>query len=293
MPSADAPRPLHAPYAGRHAPFSIAMAPLDPADWLEFDGNRHAELAQKRAIFATGDAFRAAPDTEAAQTEALGLIEAHLVGRGILPAIERTSGPPLLDAALAVQDDLILMRQGEDGLWHLAAAALAFPSAWSLAEKFARPMDTIHADVPGWAGPMGMRVKRIFDALRPDQLVWRLNWSIQFGGGLRRPRSKHEASPPPDPAAPILLRVERQTLRKLPETGDLLFTVKVLLDPVDAFAAHPEGPQLAAALRRRLMELDAAQLSYKALTVERDRVVAALDRFAAVDEGLEPGAVAG
>jgi hypothetical protein len=45
---------------------------------------------------------------------------------------------PLKAAALLVQEDLILMRKGEDG-WRLAAGSLCFPSSWTLTEKFGRP----------------------------------------------------------------------------------------------------------------------------------------------------------
>ena len=182
-----------------------------------------------------------------------------------------------------VQDDLVLMRREPAG-WHLAAAALAFPSSWRLAEKFGRPMDTIHADVPGWAGPMAGRVARIFDALRRDAPVWRLNWSIQFGGGLRMALPKNAAGGAAPgrgdaPEGAPLVRVERQTLRRL-ACGDILFTIKVMLDPVDAFARHPDGARLAGALASQLAALTPDQLAYKGLTDERETLLARLTSMA-------------
>ncbi|WP_108660838.1 heme-dependent oxidative N-demethylase family protein [Acuticoccus kandeliae] len=277
-----APRPLHAPYAGRHRPFTIGMAPLAEADWIETDDRRAANLAEKAGIFAAHtDAYRAEPDMAAAEAEALALIAAHLAARGLGDgrAADWPDAPPLVRAAMMVQDDLVLMRRGADA-WRLASAALAFPSAWSLAEKFGRPMDTIHANVPGWAGPMGARVARIFDALQPDAIVWRLNWSLQFGGGLRMDTSKHEAAPREGSLDHLLVRVERQTLRKLPASGDILFTIKVMLDPVAALAAHPEGPRLARGLADQLAGLDADELAYKGLTLARERILARLDDLA-------------
>jgi len=283
MTGADAvsgPRPRHTPYAGRHRPFSIALAPLDPAAWLEIDENRGAELAERAAIFAAEpDAFMAAPDTLAAQTEAARRIAAFLAGRG-MTAASPPGLPPLLAAAHTVQEDLVLMRRRADGLWYLAAAALAYPSAWSLGDKFGRPMDTIHEDVPGWAGQMATRVHRIFDALRPDAPVWRLNWSIQSGGGLRDARSKHRPSPAPAADAMALIRVERQTLTRLPESDDILFTIKVCLDPIAALTAHPDGPRLAQALAAGLRGLTADQRVYKNLTRTADTIATRLDEIA-------------
>lgn len=280
-------RPFHAPWAGRHPPFTIAMSPLPEADWLEVDERRDADLAQKVAILAAEpDAFMAEPGTEDAQAEAAALVAQHLAVRGLgegRAADAPPDAPPLMRAALMVQDDLVLMRRGPDG-WRLAAASLSFPSSWSLTEKFGRPMDALHEDVPGWGGPMGTRVARIFDALKPGPPVWRLNWSLQFGGGLRMARSKHSAPPAEGPMDALLLRVERQTLRKL-GGGDILFTIKVLLDPVAALERHPDGPRLAAALSERLAALTPDQLAYKGLLRTRDAIRARLDAIAGPSGG--------
>jgi hypothetical protein len=277
------PRPLHAPYAGRHRPFTIALSPLDPADWLEVDDRREADLAEKAAILAAQpDVVMAEPGMAAAETEARDRIAAHLAARGLPGGPGAPGASPLVEAALMVQDDLVLMRRGPDG-WRLASAVLAFPSSWSLREKFGRPMDGIHAAVPGWAGPMGARVARIFDNLAPDAPVWRLNWSLQSGGGLREARPKEVVNhgPDRDPSAALLVRVERQTLVKLPVSGDILFTIKVMLDPVDALAGHPDGARLAAGLAEQLAGLDADQLAYKGLARTRGTVLARLRAVAA------------
>lgn len=279
MSTADRLRPLHAPYAGRHRPFTITLAPLDPSDWLEVDDRRDADLTQKAAVFAADpSAVRMEPGTEAAQVEVEALIEAHLSARGVRFARADRALPAIHRAAMLVQDDLVLMRRGPDA-WRLAAAAVAFPSSWLLAEKFGRPMDAIHADVPGWAGPMGTRVARIFDNLTPDAPVWRLNWSIQFGGGLAMPRAKQAT--PPAVAAPdaALVRVERQTLRRLP-ADDILFTIKVMLDPLAALQRHPDAPRLLASLADQLAGLDEAQLGYKGLTLMRADLLARLAALA-------------
>ncbi|MBJ3776829.1 heme-dependent oxidative N-demethylase family protein [Acuticoccus mangrovi] len=276
-------RPLHTPYAGRHRPFSIAMAPLEEDVWLEVDDHRAADLAQKAEIFASADdAFLAELDTEAAQAEALALVEEHLARRRLLAGVPAPAAdaPPLMRAAMLVQDDLTLMRRGEDG-WRLAVSAVCFPTAWSPAEKFGRPMDAIHTNVPGWAGPMGTRVSRIFDQLKPGALVWRLNWSLQFGDAMRRSLSKHTAPRPDGPMEALMVRVERQTLRKMPGSGDILFTVKILLDPIAAIARHPEAARLAAGLSDQLAGLSDAEVAYKGLTATRASILARLSEIGA------------
>ena len=80
--------------------------------------------------------------------------------------------------------------------------------------------------------------------------------------------------------ARAFIRVERQTLRKLPATGDILFTIRIHLDPLKVLARHPDRATLAASFAAQLEALDEAQLDYKGLTADRDRLVAFLASMA-------------
>ncbi len=300
--------PAHTPYDGSSKLFTIGLRPLDLADWIEVDGNLGAHLAEKRRLYAEipEKVFVEQPGTREAQSEALDLIGAHLlechpathraagnrveaVGDGSAPA---SGDAPLKAASLLVQEDLILMRKDAEG-WRLVAGALCFPSSWSLAEKFGRTMDEIHIPVPAF-GP-GTRtaglIGRIFDNLAVEQPVQRFNWSIQAGDDLYHPLSDRERDvraasrssrfPGGDVEAHAFMRVERQTLRKLPRSGDILFTIRIHLDPLRVLAAHPDRPALAASFVAQLMALDQAQLDYKGITADRDRLIATLERIAA------------
>lgn len=277
------------PYDGTSEPFTIGLKPLDLAGWLERDDTFEQQLAEKRRLYAEipDKVFVEEKDTRAAQQEVLGLIEAHL-GRHA-PA---SNAPPLVTASLLVQEDLILMRKGEDG-WRLAAGSLCFPSSWTLTEKFGLPIHEIHRPVPGFGA--GSRnndlITRMFDRLHQPVLRW--NWSIQAGGALYHPLSnagrEERATARPsrfgdaDVNAAAFIRVERQTLRKLPLSGDILFTIRIYLDPLGWIVRHPDHAPIARNFARQLMALDAAQLDYKGLTADRDRLVSALETIAEAD----------
>jgi hypothetical protein len=301
--------PLHTPYDGTSTPFTIGLKPLDLAGWIEIDDTYDEQLREKRRLFATipDKVFVAEPDTADAQREVLNLVRQHVVtafpqrfqqgckGIAILghPALtneQLQSLPPLHAASLLVQEDLILMRRGEAG-WRLAAGALCFPSSWSLGEKFGRPLQDIHAPVPGFG--RGTRnadlISRMFDNLQ-GQGVQRMNWSLQARPELyyplsdtqRNERANNRPSKFPDMAAVArgFIRVERQTLRKLPRSGDILFTIRIYLDPLRLFETHPDRKALATSFASQLMAMDEAQLDYKGLTADRDRLVATLHGFA-------------
>jgi hypothetical protein len=294
---------LHTPYASGKPPFAIGLAPLDPERWIEPDDRLAEQLALKEAILARerAAAFDALPGAEAAQREVLELLAAHLPVR--YPLIYRREAsalrvlpggrlvtfggePALLSASRLVQEDLLLMRRAEEG-WRLVAGSLCFPSTWVLAEKLGRNMDAIHRPVPGYAGKMAGMVARIFDNLKVDQPVERLNWSIYSDARLRYAQSKQdplERFPPGEPVSERAhIRVERQTLRRLPRSGDILFTVRVHVDPVSAFSRDARGRALARALHDQLAALSAEQLAYKGVDEARPRLLAALLALAEPD----------
>lgn len=288
----------YTPYDGSSRPFTIGLRPLELSTWFEPDAHLARDLAEKDALMAGRRevVFREVEGSRPAQTEALAAMLAHLPAR--FPELWRRSGgriavggrevaldsdAPLAVAGRLVQEDLCLLQRAGDG-WRLTAASLCFPSTWSLADKIGRPMAAIHEDVPGFPGRMGDLVHRIFDNLKVELPVERENWSIYGDARLHHPEAKSDVSERFPADAPILdratVRVERQTLRKLPETGAILFTIRVFVDPLAALAGRPDGPALAATLCDQLLGLDDAQLAYKGLGPVRERLAAALQQLA-------------
>lgn len=277
--------------------FQIGVKPLDPAEWIDVDGQLSAYLDEKQRLAAAypDDVFTAEAGTEAAQTEVLALLVAHLPAR--FPDIYRHDGKamsaagrrvaldgeaPLRVAASLVQEDLVIMRRGQAG-WRLVAGSLSFPSSWRLRDKLGRPIHEVHGPVPGFG--TGTRndqlIGRMFDNARPETPMLRWNWSLYGDDELFHPHD----SPPRrfgvgERAENVFLRVERQTLRKLAVSGDMLFTIRIHLDPLAALERNSDAPWLAAGLIERLLALDPAQLDYKGLTLERDRLLARLGKIA-------------
>jgi len=283
---------FHTPFDGSSKPFTIGLKPLDPAEWIEVDGRLRAYLDEKDRVSqrAPDQVFAAEPESLDAQREVLDRLAAHLPARfpdiyrltgtaiEIIPAFRRidllSPLPPLLTAASLVQEDLVIMAKGEDA-WRLCAASLCFPSSWRLSEKFGRPLHAVHAPVPefGHGTRNAVLIERIFDNLRPEQPVVRWNWSIHDDDALFHP----PAGRPYDFGRGAFLRLERQTLCRLPRTGAILFTIRIHLDPLEALAGHP--PELAARLAEQLAAMNAAQLAYKGLTAQRDHLLERLARM--------------
>lgn len=296
------PHPVHTPYDGSTQPFTIGLQTLDLADWIEVDERLAWYLAEKDTLLRDKHdlVFQALDDTREAQSEVLDLLwlylpqhypEIYTVTRDTM-LIHPTSTlyrredwveRPLELASRLVQDDLVIMRQSEAG-HRLVAASLCFPSSWSLKEKFGHPMAEIHRPVPGFqrGTRIASMIERIFSNLQAELPVERFNWSLYDDPKLYYAEQNHARGPKMWTAddARAWIRAERQTLRRLPVSGDILFTIKICVDPVTILERLSNGPELAQSFADQIATLDDDQIDYKGLGPTRDDAIAWLRRLA-------------
>ncbi len=283
---------IHTPYDGSAKPFTIGLRALDLAEWIDVDGNFDAYIAEKRRLYAEqrDSVLVAEAGTEDAQQEVLELLRDQLKTKlkadrlveSLGPGLRRDDGSIEMIAAagLLVQEDLVIMRKSDDG-WRLVAASLCFPSAWNLREKFGKPLHAVHGPVPGFN--QGTRnaqlIDRMFDNLKPGNPVLRWNWSLYGDSRLYHPLSDHGMAKrfgDGDITGKVVLRLERQTLRKLPRSGDILFTIRIYLDPLEVLETHADGAALAASIDAQLQAMTDEEIAYKGFVGERERLSARL-----------------
>ena len=120
--------------------------------------------------------------------------------------------------------------------WCLIAGALCFPAHWVLRKKMGKPLAAIHEPVPHYTEVLRDHVDRFFTVMKIGTISMRMNWSLQTDDTLYAPVRLNQADPSLGMTCDqIHLRVERQTLRKLPQTGNILFTIRTYLAPVSAW----------------------------------------------------------
>ena len=306
--------PAHAPYAGGTQAFAIALKPLDQEPWIEADGQLGRYLVEKRRLIGSlrEEVWNAEADTLAAQREVRDALVANLLTHpagnwrrdgddiviaGVPDAVARVrvaadDPAPLLTASLLMQEDLCLMRRGEAG-WRLAAGSVCFASSWSFKEKFGQSLDGLHGPVPGYQERLAVRMARIFDNLHVGRPVWRLNWSLYADDALHHPHAHGpirfgvgEEAGDGDWLDNVHVRVERQTLTRMAQSGDILFTIRIHIDPLRALLTHPDRAQLAGGLAQQIAGLDEAQTAYKGLTRHRPQLQRLLERMASGEIGV-------
>ena len=283
---------LYRPFFKNAARHTMGIKVLNPADWIQFGDDWSHQMPTRRRLIdeRPGDVLASLPGSETAMDELLSLVldhlERHAADRYRIDAhtvtelatggrCRRRAESALEMIGRLVQEDFCIL-QKEGGHFLLKAAILCFPAHWSLAEKLGRPLLDIHAPVPGFADQLGKPVERLFDNLSPKKPVQRLNWSLVDTEALYLPPShrRERVTIQPDQVGEALwLRVERQTLRRLPGSKAVVFGIRTYVHPL---AEAIDGAQAASALLARLKELPAAMRTYKNLIDVKPALVAYL-----------------
>jgi hypothetical protein len=274
-------------------PFRLQMGlhALAPGDLLDRTPDALAQIPRRRELLSarTAEVSLALGPSLPAQREAAAVIRRHL-GADDLEASGDATGAatgPLAAVGALVAEDLCLMEAHDDG-YRLTAGVLCFPLHWSLREKLGRPVDMIHGPVPGFSERLATPVARFFKSLNAARPVWRANWSLVDTTELFLPpahRGTASAFDPSDPGGTLWLRTERQTLRRLPETGAILFTIRTA---IEALAEVVREPGTAQALAARVREMPEAMARYKGITPVREPLLAYLDGLSNGEGGSAP-----
>lgn len=239
-PHQDAPilqdRLPHLPWMDPRTRRLPGILPVEGQDWLRQDEAYAPQMGLRdRLIDATADTVHALlPEGQAAATELYAAVLDWLrsapgfdlaetsVRRPDGVTVPLDPARPLLTLGRLVQEDLCLM-QPDDAGYRLTGAILCFPASWTLSQKLGRPMTAIHDPVAVYDPQLAKRVDRLFDGLRPEQPLWRMNYLTYDDYQLHQPRP--EGVSRPRPADHRFVRSERQCLVRLPVTLAVVFTI--------------------------------------------------------------------
>lgn len=286
----------------RAGPFRLlaGLQPLDLQDWIEPDEHLARELDEKERLLRERhhEVFAVLPEALAGSLEVLELLVAHLPVR--FPTLYRNEGDllcnlvtrqrwnlspqvlhPLDLAGRLVQEDLCLMRsEPVTNTYRLVGASLCFPTRWRLADKMGKALTALHGPVAGYEDQLAATVDRFFERLKVEKPVWRLNWGLIDDPALFQPtghgrQGLNPAITAENAGEKLWIRMERQTLRRLPRTQDVLFTIRVYVHPLRQLEAHPER---AATLVSALRNMPEPTRLYKSLSPFLEAVLAWLER---------------
>ena len=254
----------------------LGTFPVDVANWLPLDEETGLTIELKKKLLVTRRdevvGFKAGG--EAAAQEA-----AVLVSQWVGVELSSTGINALVEASSLVADDLAVLQpvksaDGNEKLL-LTAAVVCCPSRWTLAEKIGHDMLAVHAPVAKYAEHVGAAVDNYFQRITVEKPVWRSNWIIQDHPALFQPVI------PPGPLLEnpqdLWIRMERQTLRRLPETGGILFTIRGYQQPLPEYLSR--GKDIASNLRILLERLPDDVAQYKSVYYYRPKILKWINQF--------------
>ncbi len=304
---------MNYPFAEGNYSLALGLVPMAEETWLDIDEHYAAEMREKarrlREEYAA--VFCALPGSEPGQAEVLEMLLEHLAiyyrnlfritraatalgADGIEPdtRIENLingeawrvgdfSGAPLDLAARLIQEDLCLMSPDGKGTYLLSAGSVCFPLRWELTEKFALPMAGIHHAVPGYDEKLAGPSDRYMVGLKAHKPSWRCNWSIVDAPDLYLKQKRFKQGQDSDITADnagrkLWIRSERQSLRRLPRSGDVLFTIRTYIRPLSALESLPS---VARGLSQAVEKLPPQMRGYKNLLPIREALLAYLSRI--------------
>ncbi|KAK9369888.1 hypothetical protein V1509DRAFT_617833 [Lipomyces kononenkoae] len=160
---------------------------------------------------------------------------------------------PMEIAAKLVQDDLAIMIPGEDGQYYLKSASVLLAGFWRVTDKFGMPLSEIHTsgDVPQFKEKLQMSMERFFVRMRADKPVVRNNYFLQTDDDLGwssaiGPEDSDDigwdAAEYATDINKMHFRSERQSLRRLPKSGGVVFTIRTYFAPITEIAKEPYVP---------------------------------------------------
>jgi hypothetical protein len=215
-----------------------------PHDWVMADDAFAGQLAlRERLVAECRDAvIGCLPEAGAAAQELLEALLHELPEQGWHRAGDILTRPdgvrvkpdrddPLGSCARLVQEDFAILQPDGQGAHVMTAGVVCFPALWTLREKLGRTLGGLHAPVASFDADMTGRVERVFASLRPEIALQRGNVLIYTDARLHQP-AREGAPKILAPGRERLVRIERQTLRRLPVSGAVVFSIHTCLMPV-------------------------------------------------------------
>ena len=255
----------------------VGVKPLDVAKWFVRDADWEPTLAMKRTLIADrrDEVVSFRDDCHDVAQEAAELV---LTWAG--KSTSRTGVDALVDAALAVPDDLTVLRSvaaGDVEQLPFVAGMVCSPSRWRLADKIGHDMLAVHKPVALYAEHIGAAVDTTLTRLSPDKPVWRSNWTLEDHPALFQPFTPGRQLV--DHPSELWIRIERETLRRLPRTKGVLFTIRGFQEPLATYVQR--GPEAIGALRELVARLPDAVARYKSVYDYRAATLTWLDSLLA------------
>jgi hypothetical protein len=263
-PSSAGDLPAYCPYRWAAVDFQLGLRRIRPESWILI-GAEHAEMMdQKRVRLDKHQShyYRSLPESLAAQRELRERVTAHLLAHhsqsfarsgsvirslvtGQTVDVADESIEPLLQLSYLIEEDFMLLDES-GGTPRISAASNAYSSSGRLAASVGHDVAWAHLPVPRLTDKLGARINQVLGSIHADIPCERFNWQLTPMATVFFPHDDPHAANAaamhvildtlrhdPSRAGELLwIRVERQTLSRLPESRAVAFSLHTYRDPL-------------------------------------------------------------
>ncbi|KIK63722.1 hypothetical protein GYMLUDRAFT_40781 [Collybiopsis luxurians FD-317 M1] len=285
---------------------TMSLKKMDPDYFVELESTYRERIAQRKALYKEHGKkiIDALPGSELACRELMEMVVQFLCAR--YPnqfQLDRRSGllhnrilntsykldeeDPLVVLNENVPEDYLLtLPDPKTGLYTMVAGVCCSALGWNVSTKIGKPLKDIHDVVPDYKEKMEFSMDRFFSKMPSDKPIQRGSWGLEIGQPLYlQPDDPHFAlrnkQDPNLRLEDIFLRVDWQTLRRLPRSGSIVFNFKALFTPFTSFQNEPYIPHIALKV---LKEGKRSILEYKGTWHVEHKVIPALEEWSREQE---------
>lgn len=252
-----------------HADLALALTKLEPEWWLEIENTYTSRIKERQDLFKEHGkcVLDYLPGSELACKELMEMClqfycarfptyfslsaDKKLFHNAILHTeTDLTSTHPLHVLLDNVPEDFaIVLRNEGDGMYYFRAGVICSSLGWNVGTKIGMQLKEIHKPIPDYKEKMSFSMDRYFSKMPTNSPIQRGSWGLEVGTPLYmppgHPHEKLRESQKEDlTIEECHLRVDWQTLRRLPLSAAIVFNFKAVFTPVQEFRDEPCIPSL-------------------------------------------------
>ncbi|KAJ5689177.1 hypothetical protein N7462_003569 [Penicillium macrosclerotiorum] len=290
---------------------TMSLTKMETDWWIELESTYRSRIAQRKELYAKNgkEVLDALPGSELACKELMEMVLQFICARypqhftlvdkdtlrnHILGTQQNIRAKPPLEVLLdnVPEDFGLMMRDDETGYYFLRAAVICSALGWNVGSKIGKQLHQIHAPIPDYKEKMQFSMDRFFTKMPTEKPIQRGSWGFEVGEPLYMPPGDPQealrSSQNPDlQIADCNLRVDWQTLRRLPLSASIVFNFKALFTPITEFRDEPAIPPLVAKI---LKEGKSHLMEYKGVWHVQHVILPQMEKWAKEQEekGLVP-----
>ncbi|OJJ48388.1 hypothetical protein ASPZODRAFT_92944 [Penicilliopsis zonata CBS 506.65] len=247
---------------------TMSLTKMETDWWIELENTYRERIAQRKEIYAKygTDVMRYLPGSELACKELMemvlqficarypqyfSIVDNRILQNRILGTEQNIRAKHPLEILIdnVPEDFAIMLRDDETGYYFFRAGVICSALGWNVASKIGLQLHQIHETIPDYKEKMQFSMDRFFTKMPCDKPIQRASWGLEIGKPLYVPKGDphelHRLSQNPDLRLDDChLRVDWQTLRRLPLSAGVVFNFKALFTPVSEFRDEPCVPAL-------------------------------------------------